>query len=95
VDGDVVSWLRYYFGRRRRPQSYRQYKKSRERRERYAARYASDHPAVRKPPAETFQAVIKLADGTTAECEHEHRTRSAAQECGRRMAAARLNGEVS
>jgi hypothetical protein len=73
-----VNWHRFFFRTRRKPQSYRQYKKSRERRAGYAARYAAEHAP------ETFQAVIRLADGTTWECEHAHRTRSAARECGER-----------
>jgi hypothetical protein len=64
-------------------QTYRQYKRSRQRRERYAARYEDEHP---RPQPETFQAAIRLADGTELGCEHEHRTRSAARTCGQQMA---------
>jgi hypothetical protein len=84
-----VNWHRFFFGRRRKPQTYRAYRKSRERRERYAQRYAAEHP---KNTPETFQAAIRLVDGTELGCEHDHRTRSAAQACGQQMARDHAGG---
>lgn len=69
--------------RRRKPQTYRQYERSRQRRERFKDRYEAEHP---QQAPETFQGAIRLADGTEIGCEHEHRTRSAAQACARQLA---------
>ncbi len=89
--------------KRRRKQSYQEYRKARERREGYAARYAAEHPKQADPariaaleaadaayrarhPKPSFQATIRLQNGTEHTCPHDHRTEDAAQACGERMA---------
>jgi hypothetical protein len=74
--GFITRWL---LRRPRKRQGYRQYAAARARRERYKARYDASHP---RPAPETFAASVRLADGSLWECEHAHRTRSAAQACG-------------